>query len=66
MVDLSVNVGGLALPDPLILGSGPVGVRAEDLVAYGKVAAAVVTKSISAKPSPGSPQPRLVKIDRDG
>lgn len=66
MVDLSVNIGGLALPDPLILGSGPVGVRAEDLIAYGKVAAAVVTKSISAKPSPGSPQPRIVKIDRDG
>ena len=36
------------------------------MIAYGKVAAAVVTKSISAKPSPGSPQPRIVKIDRDG
>jgi dihydroorotate dehydrogenase subfamily 1 len=51
---------------PLMLGSGPIGVRAEDLIAYGQVAGAIVTKSISAKPSRGSPQPRIVKMDRDG
>src|ERR1051325_150542 len=66
MIDLSVNLAGLKLADPLMLGSGPVGVRAEDLIAYGNAASAVVTKSISAKPSPGSPPPRIVKIDRDG
>jgi len=66
MVDLSVKIGPLSLADPLILGSGPVGVRAEDLIAYGKVASAIVTKSISVNPSPGSPQPRIVKMDRDG
>jgi dihydroorotate dehydrogenase subfamily 1 len=66
MVDLAVNVAGLALPDPLMLGSGPVGIRAEDLIAYGRVASAIVTKSISVQPSPGSPQPRIAKLDRDG
>jgi dihydroorotate dehydrogenase subfamily 1 len=66
MVDLSVSIAGLSLADPLMLGSGPVGVRADDLMVYGKVASAIITKSISAKPSPGSPQPRIAKIDRDG
>jgi len=30
------------------------------------VAGAIITKSISANPSRGSPQPRIVKMDRDG
>lgn len=66
MSDLAVSIGTLALRHPLMLGSGPIGVRADDLIAYGQVAGAIVTKSISAKPSRGSPQPRIVKIDRDG
>jgi dihydroorotate dehydrogenase (NAD+) catalytic subunit len=66
MADLSVSIGKLSLRHPLMLGSGPIGVRAEDLVAYGRVAGAIVTKSISANPSRGSPQPRIVKMDRDG
>ena len=66
MVDLSVNIAGLSLSDPLMLGSGPVGIRADDLIAYGQVASAIVTKSISVNPSPGSPQPRIAKLDRDG
>lgn len=66
MPDSSVSIGALLLRHPFILGSGPIGVRAEDLVAFGKVAGAIVTKSISANPSRGSPQPRIVKIDRDG
>src|SRR5262245_59292730 len=66
MVDLSVDIAGFSLPDPLMLGSGPIGIRADDLLAFGQVASAVVTKSISVKPSPGSPQPRIVKIDREG
>jgi dihydroorotate dehydrogenase (NAD+) catalytic subunit len=63
---MDVSVGSLQLHHPFMLGSGPIGVRAEDLIAYGKVAGAIITKSISAKPSRGSPQPRIVKIDRDG
>jgi dihydroorotate dehydrogenase subfamily 1 len=63
---LAVTIGGLKLRTPFILGSGPIGVRAEDLIEYGRVAGALVTKSISAQPSRGSPQPRIVKIDRDG
>jgi dihydroorotate dehydrogenase subfamily 1 len=66
MSDQSVSIGSLKLRHPFILGSGPVGVRAEDLIAYGQVAGAIITKSISVKPSRGSPQPRIVKMDRDG
>lgn len=66
MSDLAVTIGPLALRTPFILGSGPVGVKGEDLIAYGRVAGAIVTKSISARPSRGSPQPRIVKMDRDG
>ena len=66
MLDLSVDIAGLSLPDPLMLGSGPIGVRADDLLAFGQVASAIVTKSISVKPSLGSPQPRIAKIDREG
>lgn len=66
MSDLAVSIGTLSMRHPLMLGSGPIGVRAEDLIAYGQVAGAIVTKSISAKPSRGSPQPRIVKMDRDG
>jgi dihydroorotate dehydrogenase (NAD+) catalytic subunit len=66
MPDSAVSIGALSLRHPFILGSGPVGVRAEDLIAFGQVAGAIVTKSISASPSRGSPQPRIVKMDRDG
>jgi dihydroorotate dehydrogenase subfamily 1 len=64
--DLAVTVGTLTLRHPFMLGSGPIGVRAEDLIRYGAVASAIITKSISANPSRGSPQPRIVKMDRDG
>jgi dihydroorotate dehydrogenase (NAD+) catalytic subunit len=66
MLDIPVTIGPLTLKHPFMLGSGPIGVRADDLIAYGEVAGAIITKSISAKPSRGSPQPRIVKIDRDG
>ncbi|MBJ3778537.1 dihydroorotate dehydrogenase [Acuticoccus mangrovi] len=65
-MDLSLDVAGLRLAHPFILGSGPIGVRADDLVAFGRVAGAIVTKSISAAPSPGSPQPRIVKLPGGG
>jgi dihydroorotate dehydrogenase subfamily 1 len=66
MTELAVSIGSLRLRHPFILGSGPIGVRADDLVEYGQVAGAIITKSISAQPSRGSPQPRIVKMDRDG
>lgn len=66
MTDLAVDIAGLALPDPLMVGSGPIAVRAVDLLAFGQVASAIVTKSISAMPSRGSPKPRIAKSDRDG
>ncbi len=66
MSDQSVSIGALSLRHPFILGSGPIGVRADDLIAYGQVAGAIITKSISVNPSRGSPQPRIVKMDRDG
>lgn len=62
----TIQIGGLALRHPFMLGSGPVGVRANDLIAYGQTASAIITKSISANPSRGSPQPRIIKMDRDG
>lgn len=64
--DIAATIGTLKLRHPFMLGSGPVGVRADDLIDYGQVAAAIITKSISANPSRGSPQPRIVKMDRDG
>src|SRR5687768_17102377 len=66
MTDLAVDIAGLALPHPLMVGSGPITVRAVDLLAFGQVASAIVTKSISAMPSRGSPKPRIAKSDRDG
>ena len=66
MGSLAVDVAGLALPHPLMLGSGPIAVRAVDLLAFGQVASAIVTKSISAMASRGSPKPRIAKSDRDG
>jgi dihydroorotate dehydrogenase subfamily 1 len=66
MVDLSVNVAGLTLDHPATLGSGPIGVRRKDLLEYGQVASALVTKSTTPKPSAGSDQPRIIKIDHDG
>lgn len=66
MMDMSITIGKLHLRTPFILGSGPIGVRADDLIDYGKVAGAIITKSISAVPSRGSPQPRIMKLDRDG
>jgi dihydroorotate dehydrogenase (fumarate) len=66
MVDLSVNIAGLSLAHPAMLGSGPIGVRRKDLIDYGRVASALITKSITPEPSAGSEQPRIVKIDHDG
>ncbi len=49
-----------------MLASGPIGVKAEQILEYGRLASAVITKSISLEPSEGSPQPRIARIDHDG
>ncbi len=61
-VDLSVNIGGLKLKNPVILASGTVGYGNEisnftDLSSVG----AIVTKSISLNPRKGNPPQRIVE-----
>jgi dihydroorotate dehydrogenase (NAD+) catalytic subunit len=59
-VDLSVPVGSLTLPNPVMTASGTAG-HADELEAYGPLAAlgAVVVKSLSVDPWPGNPAPRV-------
>ncbi|MHB9039802.1 MAG: dihydroorotate dehydrogenase [Melioribacteraceae bacterium] len=61
-VDLSVNIGGLKLKNPVILASGTVGYGNEiaeftDLNKLG----GIVTKSLSLKPRKGNPPQRIVE-----
>lgn len=61
-VDLSVRVGDLTLPNPVMCASGTAGHGAElspylDLAALG----AVVVKSLSAEPWAGNPAPRVME-----
>jgi len=58
MTDLAVDIAGLALPDPLMVGSGPIAVRAADLLAFGQAASAIVTKSMTVEAREGNPLPR--------
>jgi dihydroorotate dehydrogenase (NAD+) catalytic subunit len=59
-VDLTVPVGSLVLPNPVMTASGTAG-HADELEAYGPLAAlgAVVVKSLSVDPWPGNPAPRV-------
>jgi len=59
-VDLTVPVGTLVLPNPVMTASGTAG-HADELEAYGPLAAlgAVVVKSLSVAPWPGNPAPRV-------
>lgn len=59
-LDLSVPVGSLTLPNPVMTASGTAG-HADELAAYGPLAAlgAVVVKSLAAGPWPGNPAPRV-------
>ncbi len=59
-VDLSVRVGSLALPNPVMTASGTAG-HGDELGAYFPLRdlGAVVVKSLSADPWPGNPAPRL-------
>jgi dihydroorotate dehydrogenase (NAD+) catalytic subunit len=62
MVDLSVNIAGLRLKNPVLLASGTVGYGNEiaeftDLYSLG----GIVTKSLSLKPRKGNPPPRITE-----
>jgi dihydroorotate dehydrogenase (NAD+) catalytic subunit len=59
-VDLSVPVGSLVLPNPVMTASGTAG-HGDELEAYGPLAAlgAMVVKSLSVEPWPGNPAPRV-------
>ncbi len=59
-VDLTVPVGSLVLPNPVMTASGTAG-HSDELEAYGPLAAlgAVVVKSLSVEPWPGNPAPRV-------
>lgn len=62
MVDLSVNIAGLRLKNPVLLASGTVGYGNEiaeftDLNKLG----GIVTKSLSLKPRKGNPPPRITE-----
>ena len=60
--DLSVRLGALALPNPVLLASGTCGYGLE-MTPHGDLAGlgAVVVKGLSLKPSPGNPPPRIVE-----
>ncbi len=62
-VDLSVRVGSVDLPNPVMTASGTAGHGAE-LAAYGPLGAlgAVVVKSLAADPWPGNPAPRVREV----
>lgn len=59
-VDLSVSVGSLRLPAPVLTASGTAG-HSDELAAYVDLSrlGAVVVKSLSAEPWPGNPAPRV-------
>ncbi|MFA5805793.1 MAG: dihydroorotate dehydrogenase [Melioribacteraceae bacterium] len=62
MVDLSINIAGLRLKNPVLLASGTVGYGNEiaeftDLNKLG----GIVTKSLSLKPRKGNPPPRITE-----
>ena len=62
-VDMAVQVGPVALPNPVMTASGTSGHGAE-LGAYFDLShlGAVVVKSVSAQPWPGNPGPRLLPV----
>jgi dihydroorotate dehydrogenase (NAD+) catalytic subunit len=59
-VDLTVGVGSIDLPNPILTAAGTAG-HADELAAYGPLdrLGAVVVKSQSVEPWPGNPAPRL-------
>jgi dihydroorotate dehydrogenase (NAD+) catalytic subunit len=60
--DLTVRIGALELPNPVMLASGTCGYGLE-MMPHGDIAGlgAVVAKGLSLQPSPGNPPPRIVE-----
>jgi dihydroorotate dehydrogenase (NAD+) catalytic subunit len=60
--DLAVEIGGLALPNPVLLASGTCGYGLE-MAPHGDIGklGAVVVKGLSLAPSPGNPPPRIAE-----
>jgi dihydroorotate dehydrogenase (NAD+) catalytic subunit len=58
--DLSVDLGGITLRNPLILASGTAGYGVElaSLIDLSKLGA-IILKSVTVEPSPGNPEPRI-------
>ena len=65
MSNLAITVAGLPLEFPVMLGSGPLGVRARTFLSSDASQEGIVTKSITPEPCVGSPTPRIVKVDQD-
>jgi len=61
-VDLSVNIGGIHLKNPVLLASGTVGYGNEiaQFIDIGNLGG-IVTKSLSLKPRKGNPPPRITE-----
>lgn len=61
-IDLSVNIGGLKLKNPVLLASGTVGYGNEisEFIDLSKIGG-IVTKSISLKPRKGNPPQRIME-----
>lgn len=62
MVDLSINIAGLRLKNPILLASGTVGYGNEiaEFIDLNKLGG-IVTKSLSLKPRKGNPPPRITE-----
>ncbi len=60
MIDLSVNIGGIRMKNPVIAASGTVGYGQEyyGLIDFNKIGA-IVLKTITRLPQQGNPQPRI-------
>jgi dihydroorotate dehydrogenase (NAD+) catalytic subunit len=61
-MDLTVNVAGIQLPNPVLAASGTFGygTEFEDIVNLARLGG-VVTKGLSRQPMPGNPSPRLME-----
>jgi dihydroorotate dehydrogenase (NAD+) catalytic subunit len=64
MADLTVDIAGLRLGNPVMLASGILGETGSSLVRVAQAGAgAVVTKSIGAEPREGYPNPTVVELE---
>ena len=62
MVDLSVNVGGLKLANPVMPGSGTFSAEFSKVIDLNRLGA-LVTKTVSRPFRPGNPPPRVSEIE---